>query len=63
MRRIEPTPENPLPMPNCGGLWERDSDGGLRPADEATARRAGLSDEVLPVDAPELPPVETPPEA
>lgn len=28
--------------PPCGGHWQRDLDGGLTPADESTARAAGL---------------------
>ena len=40
--RIEPTEANPMPDPPCGGSWTREADGGLVPADEATAIRAGL---------------------
>ncbi len=29
--------------PPCGGSWRRDADGGLSPADESTARAAGLA--------------------
>ena len=40
--RIEPTEANPEPLPQSGGQWLRDEDGGLRPADRATAEGAGL---------------------
>ena len=30
-------------LPPCGGHWLRDVDGGLSPADEGTARAAGLA--------------------
>lgn len=40
--RIEPTEANPMPDPPCGGSWNREADGGLAPADLATAIRAGL---------------------
>lgn len=40
--RIAPTEQNPEPAPPCGGQWVRDADGGLRPANEATALAAGL---------------------
>lgn len=42
-QRIEPTEGNPEPLPPVGGLWSRDEDGGLRPADRATALAAGLA--------------------
>jgi hypothetical protein len=46
-KRIEPVidPETGKPVemnPPCGGTWLRDAEGGLTPADEATARAAGL---------------------
>lgn len=41
--RIEPSEANPEPLPQSGGQWLRDDDGGLRPADRATAEGAGLS--------------------
>lgn len=41
--RIEPTKSMPQPMPATGGKWVRQADGGLAPADESTARAAGLS--------------------
>lgn len=40
--RIEPTKSAPEPMPPTGGHWVRHADGGLAPADESTARAAGL---------------------
>lgn len=40
--RIEPSEGNPEPLPPVGGMWSRDEDGGLRPADRATAEAAGL---------------------
>lgn len=40
--RIEPTPECPEPQPTTSGNWIQEPDGGLIPADEATARTAGL---------------------
>jgi len=40
--RIEPTKENPEPVPPTSGLWRREADGGLVPQDDATARTAGL---------------------
>ncbi|MFM2056042.1 MAG: hypothetical protein RLY71_427 [Pseudomonadota bacterium] len=40
--RIEPTEQQPEPLPQSGGSWARDADGGLRPLDEATAIGAGL---------------------
>lgn len=50
MRRIPPNidPATGKPVelnPPTGGSWIRDADGGLTPADEATARGAGLWDE------------------
>ncbi len=39
--------------PPCSGNWQRLEDGSLRPADEATARSAGLFDEPAP-QAPEV---------
>lgn len=46
-KRIEPVidPETGKPVelnPPCGGSWQRDADGGLLPADEQTAKAAGL---------------------
>jgi hypothetical protein len=45
--RIEPRLSDdgtPIDMtPPTGGRWIRDEDGGLRPADEVTAREAGLA--------------------
>lgn len=41
--RIAPTADNPEPRPPCGGEWLRDADGGLTPADAATAAAAGLA--------------------
>ena len=35
--------------PPCGGSWLRDADGGLSPADAATAAGAGLDWPVAPV--------------
>lgn len=35
-------PKQPLPDPPTSGNWLRLPDGGLQPADEATARGAGL---------------------
>lgn len=40
--RIEPA-EGADITPPCGGRWLRDPDGGLRPADAATADAAGLA--------------------
>ena len=40
--RIEPTAEIPEPQPPTSGNWLQEVDGGLVPADEATARTAGL---------------------
>lgn len=40
--RIEPTEASPEPAPPTGGNWLRHADGGLAPADESTARAAGL---------------------
>jgi hypothetical protein len=40
--RIAPTPERPEPTPPVGGAWLTHPDGGLAPADEETARAAGL---------------------
>ena len=44
---LEPVPGadgSPLDLaPPCGGRWLRDADGGLWPADESTARAAGLA--------------------
>lgn len=40
--RIEPTESVPEPLPVTGGKWVRQVDGGLAPADESTARAAGL---------------------
>lgn len=40
--RIEPTEAIKEPVPPCSGNWIRDKDGGIRPADEATAITAGL---------------------
>lgn len=40
--RIEPTEDVPEPTPTTGGNWVRHADGGLAPADEATAQAAGL---------------------
>lgn len=53
--RIEPQRDavtgKPLELnPPASGLWLRDADGGLTPADQATAERAGLawpSDETI----------------
>lgn len=45
-RRIEPVLDakgQPIDqLPPCGGSWVREADGGLSPADEATALAAGL---------------------
>ena len=46
-KRIEPVidPETGKPVelnPPCGGSWQRDADGGMTPADEQTAKAAGL---------------------
>lgn len=41
-RRIEPTDQQPEPVPPTSGNWVREADGGLRPADDETARTAGL---------------------
>lgn len=45
--RIEPRMDSdgsPIDLtPPTGGRWIRDEDGGLRPADAATARDAGLA--------------------
>jgi hypothetical protein len=43
LARIEPTPEIPEPNPPTSGNWIRDEDGGLRPADAATAATAGMA--------------------
>jgi hypothetical protein len=43
LARIEPTPEIPEPNPPTSGNWIRDLDGGLRPADAATAATAGMA--------------------
>jgi hypothetical protein len=60
-RRIEPVLDaegNPVDqLPPCGGSWQREADGGLTPADEATARAAGLID-----DTPAADPVAAQPE-
>lgn len=42
MRRIEPHPEGLELSPPTGGSWVREPDGGLAPADAATAAAAGL---------------------
>lgn len=41
-KRIEPTEQNPEPLPQTSGAWRRDADGGLTPLDEATAKQSGL---------------------
>ena len=41
LERIEPPAEGEA-MPPCGGSWQREADGGLRPRDESTAKDAGL---------------------
>ncbi len=53
IRRIPPSTDTdtgkPAELnPPCGGSWARDADGGLTPADEATARAAGLWDDLEP---------------
>lgn len=40
--RIAPTVDVPHPQPPTSGNWVQDEEGGLTPADEATARTAGL---------------------
>ena len=40
--RIAPTTACPEPTPPAGGTYIREADGGLRPADQATATAAGL---------------------
>jgi len=40
---MEPTEKNPEPNPPTSGNWIRDEDGGLRPADAATAATAGMA--------------------
>lgn len=49
--RIAPTDDVPEPMPPCGGSWIRDEEGGLTPADLATASRAGLAPAPAPAEA------------
>lgn len=44
IRSIPPL-EGQDPVPPCSGNWRRSADGTLTPADEATARTAGLWDE------------------
>ncbi len=41
-------PQAPWPEPPCTGNWRRLPDGSLQPADEATARAAGLFEEPAP---------------
>lgn len=54
---LHPTTGNPLEMtPPAGGSWIRDADGGLTPADEATARSAGLWVEPAPEPESAVPP-------
>jgi len=54
---LHPTTGNPLEMtPPAGGSWTRDADGGLTPADEATARSAGLWVEPAPEPESAVPP-------
>ena len=57
--RIEPTPDCPEPNPGSGGTWVRYPDGGLAPADEATARAAWLdwvpADQAAPQTATDTP--------
>lgn len=58
MRRIPPQTvdgQTVEPLPPCGGSWIRDAAGGLTPADEATARSAGLWDEPEPASEPAAP--------
>jgi len=40
--RIAPTVDVPHPLPPTSGFWIEDEEGGLTPADEATARTADL---------------------
>lgn len=58
--RFEPTPGCPEPMPGIGGNWLRHPDGGLAPADEATALAAGLG--WAPADTSTPTPTDTPKE-
>lgn len=56
IQRIPPQQLDGKPVdlaPPCGGSWSRDADGGLTPADEATARAAGLWEEPMPEPTPE----------
>lgn len=46
-------PEAPTPVPPCSGNWLRAEDGTLTPADEATARAAGLWEEPAAPETPE----------
>lgn len=41
--RIAPTADCPHPTPPVGGNWCTEPDGGIRPADGATAAAAGLA--------------------
>lgn len=52
--RIEPTEAVPYPNPPTSGNWIQEPDGGLIPADEPTARTAGLfiDDEPEPFEEP-----------
>lgn len=42
-KRIEPKEPGHEPMPESGGTWFRDADGGLTPGDAQTAADAGLA--------------------
>jgi len=56
--RAIPAPADPgaPPLsPPCSGNWLRQADGSLLPADESTARAAGLFDEPAAAPSPSLP--------
>ncbi len=51
----DPKNPPPCPVPPCTGNWLRGADGSLTPADEATARTAGLWEEPAAPAAPQAP--------